>query len=147
MDNRFAPIPMDKVTVDALLALAVQAEQEGNTHLQYDATTAAQWMEEKGLTETTQVAHFGGKPIRKGQKVRVKKGSRILSMHPKFTRENPKVAGRDYIVTVYDVHNGWLGHSWHPHEIDRAVQNQQIVWPGEGSYWCYLDAGQVELVD
>jgi hypothetical protein len=137
---------MPHVNIVTLMTLAEQAEQDGDSRLSHDAFNAARWLEEQRLFERHQVANFGGKNIAKGQRVRIKKGTVIRSMHPRHSRDNPKVAGRDYVVTVYDVYDGWMGSSWHPHEITHAVRNAQIVWPGEGGYWCYVDTALVEIV-
>lgn len=149
------------ITIDHLLNIAVNAESKRKNPandlgrgadytldcLQRDAMTAAQWLEEKGLTEIKQIGNFGGKDLKRGDKVRIKKGTRILSMHPRYTRENPKIARRDYVVTVYDTYQGFVQSHWHSHKIDQAVRNQQVVWPGEGGYWCMVDTSEVEVVE
>lgn len=130
-----------------LLLLACEEEAAGNARQAADAMNAARWLEEEGLSEIHQIGNFGGKDIRKGQKVRIKKGTVILSLHPRYTRDNPKVAGRDYVVTAYDVYQGYIQSHWHPHDRRNAVRNQQVVWPGEGGYWCMVDTALVEIVE
>jgi hypothetical protein len=67
-------------------------------------------------------------------------------MHPKYTRNNPKVAGRDYTVTVHRVDAGYINSHWHSHKRHEAVRNQNVVWAGEGGYWSYADTADVEII-
>lgn len=155
------------VTKDELLEVACQAEaimnaekadhQPGtmlNTRwrdaylVHNQAIAAAQWLEEAGLTAIEQIGPFGEKPIKKGDTVIIKRGAVILSMNPKYTRENPKIARRDYKVVVHDVHSGYISSHWHPHKHDSVEthREQNICWPGDGGYWCYLDTKDVEII-
>lgn len=113
--------------------------------LRDQALNAAQWLEDMGLQERHQVGPFGGKPIAKGQKVRIKMGTVIRSMHPRYDWNNPKVAKRTYAITVYDVHNGTINSHWHDHQVESAARDQEVMWPGEGGYWCYTSSENVEL--
>lgn len=135
------------VHIDHLLELAVQANSDQDHRLVEDAMNAALWMEEQGLAEAHQVGNFGGQHLVKGQKVRIKKGTVIRSMHPRHTRDNPKIAGRDYIITVFDTYTGHVNSHWHPHARRWAVRNHEVLWPGEGGYWCTVDSSLVELVN
>lgn len=113
------------------------------------ALAAAKWLEEGGLTQIEQIGPFGRIDVKKGDVVRIKKGAVILSMHPRHTRDNPKIAKRDYTVTVTSVNEGYIAPSWHRHRRDtrEAHAEQQISWPGEGGYWCYLDTKWVEIIE
>jgi hypothetical protein len=134
------------VTIDSLLDIATAAEQAGDRRAEEQALAGARWLEEQGLDEAKQVGNFGGKTLSRGQKVRIKKGTVILSMHPRYTRDNPKIAARAYPITIHRVDEGYIQSNWHPHRRDQAVRNQQVVWPGEGGYWCYADTADVEVV-
>lgn len=153
------------VTKEELLEIACQAEQTMQAErlpsgtMQTDkwrdayrlhdvAFAAAKWMEEGGLEEVVQIGPFGRLDIKRGDKVRIKKGAVILSMNPKHNRDNPKIAKKDYEVVIHDVNEGWIGTHWHPHKRDSVEvhREQSICWPGEGGYWCYLDTAMVEKV-
>lgn len=150
------------ITKDQLLEIAIDAEQTMNqlrgqpnsaqaftdSRRRYeDALAAAKWLEEGGLTEIEQIGPFGGKSIKKGDQVIIRKGAEILSFHPKH-KDNPKIAGRDYKVVVHRVYEGYMAPGWHPHRRDRheTMHVQQVVWAGEGGYWCHLDTQFVDLV-
>jgi len=110
------------------------------------ALTAARWLEEGGLTEREQIGPFGSKDIKAGDKVRIKAGTVINSMNPKHDRDNPKIARRPYVITVYRVDAGSLNSHWHSHQHAWAVRDQQVCWAGEGGYWCYASTSDVEVV-
>lgn len=133
------------LTVNSLLDTAIAAEQLGDHRVSMEAMAAAEWMELRGVEQIAQIGNFGGQNLRKGDRVRIKKGTVIRSMHPRHSRDNPKVAGRDYVVTLHDVYNGYMPTHYHRHE-SRPFRNQQIVWPGEGGYWCHVDTSLVEIV-
>ena len=133
------------LTIIDLLNLAITVE-ETDARLSREAMTAAEWMEQQGIEEIAQIGNLGGKPdLKKGDRVRIKKGTVIRSMHPRHTRDNPKIAGRDYVVTLHDVYQGYLQSHWHDHDR-KPFRNQEIVWPGEGGYWCHVDTSLVEVV-
>lgn len=101
------------ITRDYLLQLAVSSSEqfEASTdrdertrlfRLSNQAEAALRWMEEEGLEVIPQIGPFGEKDIKKGDRVLIRKGSVITSMHPKH-RHTPKVAGRDYMVAVHNV--------------------------------------------
>lgn len=151
------------ITQEWLLERAVEAEKVMEAHkrpsgtIQSDeymrarrtmdgALTAARWLEEMGLTQRHQVGPFGSLPIVKGQRVRIKAGTVIRTTHPRYDRNNPKIAKRNYTVTVHDVYQGSLNTHWHRHQVEWAARDQEIVWPGEGGYWCYVPTHEVEVV-
>lgn len=109
------------------------------------ARSAIRWMEEGNLTEIEQLGPWGSKNIKKGDQVKIKKGTVIFTTHPRFNRENPKIAGRDYVVEAHDVYEGYIASGWHSHKRHEAVRNQQVVWAGTGGYWCWVDSKDVEL--
>lgn len=134
------------LTIDLLIARATEAEASGDHRTSHLAFAAARWMEEGGLTEVRQIGDFGGQKIAKGQRVRIRKGTIIRTTNPRYSRDNPKVAGRDYVVTAFDTYSGHIQSHWHPHDHRHAVRNSEVVWPGEGGYWCYVDTSEVEVL-
>lgn len=111
-----------------------------------EAEAAIRWMQEANLTEIEQVGPWGSKNIKRGDRVMIRKGAVIRTTHPRWNRDNPKVAGRDYAVEVHDVYEGYIQSNWHSHRRDEAVRNQQVVWAGTGGYWCWVDSKDVELI-
>jgi hypothetical protein len=111
----------------------------------YELEHAIRWMEESKLTEVPQLGKWGSKDIKRGQEVTIRKGAVILSMNPRHTRENPKIAKRSYKVKIHSVMDGYLYADWHSHDRGHANRPQQISWPGEGGYWCYLNTSEVEV--
>lgn len=112
-----------------------------------DAENAAMILEQLGNIEVSQIGPFGSKALGKGTKVRILAGTIISTTHPRYSRENPKVAGRTYTVTLHDKYDGSINSHWHRHEVHAAFRNQQVLWAGEGGYWCWVDSGMVEIVE
>lgn len=151
------------VTLDSLLEIACEAERVINEEagvrpatdrcreafrVREQAMAAAKWLEEGGLTEIEQIGPFGRIDVKRGDTVIVKKGAVINSMNPRYTRDNPKIAKRDYQVKVTSVTDGYIMGQWHSHRRESRETHfeQQISWPGEGGYWCYLDTKYVETL-
>lgn len=151
------------ITKDGLLEMAAQADRDMEANklppgtMQTDtwrqaynrreaALNAARWLEEMGLTERAQVGPFGNIRVQKGDQVRIKAGTIIRTTHPRYDRNNPKIAKRAYKVTVYDVHGGSINTHWHRHQVEWAARDQEITWPGEGGYWCYASTQDIEIV-
>jgi len=111
------------------------------------ARAAIRWLSEGGLTAAEQVGPFGSKNVKRGDKIVIRKGTVIHTTHPRWNRQNPKIAGRDYTVEVHDVYEGHIQSNWHSHKRDQAVRNQQVVWAGTGGYWCWVESKDAELVD
>lgn len=113
--------------------------------------------------------------IKKGDKVQIKKGTRIKSTHPDY---DEKIASKNQIVTVNHLLNGVSLSPLTPDtkyygitreqceermnefraaiqrgekvtEMDFAfhVKNPSVVWAGAGSYWHEVDINEVEKVD
>jgi translation initiation factor RLI1 len=143
-------------TKDTLLDIAIKHHeyadaQEGIMRSQYrrsalQAEAAALILEQTGIASVEQIGPFGSKALGKGTKVRILKGTVIHTTHPRYDRENPKVAGRTYTVTLHDRYDGYINTHWHPHKVNDAYRNQQALWAGEGGYWCWVDTQFVEIV-
>lgn len=131
---------------ERLPAGTLQTEVYRKARIRYDAAmNAARWLEEMNLTERAQVGPFGSKAVVKGDRVRIKAGTIIRTTHPRYDRNNPKVAKRNYTITVYDVYSGSINSHWHRHQVEQAARDQTIVWPGEGGYWCYVSTSDIEV--
>jgi hypothetical protein len=66
-------------------------------------------------------------PFSHGDKVRIRKGAKILTTHPSG---RVRFARRSQIVTV----NHTLG-------------DDTIAWPGTGGYWCDVHVSDVERIE
>lgn len=130
-------------TPDKLLEIAAKAETDYNAgknladnhSLMEAALICARWMEDNGVQEIENIGPFNTHSIRRGDKVRIRKGSTIKSMNGK-TYE----AKVSYTITVHDVYAGWAGYH-HLRETD--VRNAIIVWSGRGGYWKETDINNV----
>ena len=121
--------------------------------------------------------HCSDLPFKRGDKVRVKKGARLFSTHPK--KDGEYNAYRSQIVTIHHTMPGqsygafmirererlWMeakGFGPQLEEMDRLIeenrydelnnfqihtQNPRVVWVGTGSYWVEADINDVEPVD
>lgn len=132
-------------------------EQMDAYRLANQAETCALWLERFGSgAAVEQIGPFGAKKINKGDKIKIKKGAHLYTTHPKYKRNYlpngetyDKIAGKDYIVEVHSVDNGWApepGH-YHDHELHHKVRNQQVHWAGEGGYWFWTDTTNIETFD
>lgn len=78
--------------------------------------------------------YMGENRIRQGDRVRVKKGTLVRSMHPQKPNDwYPFGATR--IIKVFSEPIPGLG------------DDAEIVWPGSGGYWMYAKAKDVEKVE
>ncbi len=116
-------------------------------------------------------------PFKRGDRVRVKKGARLISTHPK--KPEPYQAYRSQVVTVHHTMPGqsyshvtitererhWLeakGYSPELEEMDKLyeeerleewrafrihTQNPRVVWVGTGHYWVEADINDVEPLE
>jgi hypothetical protein len=132
------------------------SEQMDAHRLAEQAETCALWLERFGNGEAVEtIGPFGAKKIESGDVVKVKKGAVLYTTHPKYKRTyNPdgssfdKIAGKDYEVKVHNVDNGWAPgpHQYHDHKLRNEVRNQKVHWAGEGGYWFWTDAQNVEVI-
>ena len=114
-------------------------------------------------------------PVKRGDRVRVRKGAKLISTHPKKGGEYE--AYRSQVVTVHHImpgqsydgiltesQRGWLetkGFSEQLAEMDRLrtedqaawndyrihTKNPRVVWAGTGGYWIEADINDVELAE
>ena len=133
-------------------------EQMDAYNLSQQAETCAIYLDKVlggGMVE--QIGPFGNKGFKRGQKVRIKKGTPLLTMHPRYKERKyledgtpyHKLAGRDYVVTLHSADPGFAKHpnSFHAHELTSAVREERVEWAGESGYWTWCDARFVEPVE
>lgn len=109
-------------------------------------TNALQLMEQLDLDTVPQLGPFGSKPLTKGMKVRVRKGTPIRTTDPRHGHANPKIAAKDYEVILTYVYGGHIDHAWHPHKAASAFTNQHVEWVGSGGYWYRADSQHVDAL-
>lgn len=133
-------------TVDTLLDIAARAERAyfartGSLseayHTMEKALVAAEWMEKNGIEASPYVGPFGEVTLKRGDKVRIKAGSKITSTLKSLNRTTT----RPYTVTIHDVYSGFI----HEHR-GHVVRNPTVVWAGSGGYWCETEVANVEKV-
>jgi hypothetical protein len=76
-------------------------------------------------------------PIQPGNLVKIKKGARVSTTHPKGSYE----CRRSYIFKVHDVYPGYDDSHY-----SGAVRTASVHWVGTGSYWFWTDMENVEKV-
>ena len=74
--------------------------------------------------------------LKKGDKIRIKKGTELKTTHPKGNR----VAGRTYTVTVFDTD------PYVPASMGFPEWAAKVSWVGAGGYWFWTDPANVEKV-
>lgn len=112
--------------------------------LEKQAMNAALWMEANGYKELPHVGCFHDTPLpKKGVRVIVRKGSDICSTGARCRKQ----AGRDYVVTVHDVHDGWISDPTFSNTGEIEVRQAKVEWVGAGGYWCWTDVANVEIVE
>jgi len=88
-------------------------------------------------------------PFKAGDKVRIKKGTVLKSMHPQ--KDNPYEAGRSYTIEVHHVLPGSDKSIFDPDEPEgfrhEPYRNPSVRWPGSGGYWVEADINDVEPVE
>lgn len=72
----------------------------------------------------------------RGDKIRVKKGSEIISTNPKSHRRS---APRNFTVTCFAFDPSFAGADGY------TARASKVTWIGTGGYWCSTDASNVEL--
>lgn len=77
-------------------------------------------------------------PIKKGDKVVIKKGTIIKNVH-----HGDQPAGRTYTITVDHVLPGQDAHRMYHDTNKYGFTNPRIVWPGKGGYWSSVDINEV----
>lgn len=82
-------------------------------------------------------------PIKRGDKVRVPKGTFIRTTHPQ--RENGP-SKRTQTVTINHILNGTDEHKGYHGEWQYRT-NPSVVWAGTGGYWCEADINDVEQIN
>lgn len=80
-------------------------------------------------------------PIKRGDKVRIPKGTEIRSMGRKGTHK----AGRAQTIIVNHMCTGSTSLPFQgPPE---HFSNPKVIWPGSGGYWSEADINDVELIE
>jgi hypothetical protein len=142
-------------TPDYLLDIAVQAEadyraastpqERGPLWTRRDwALLCAEWLETQPVKAMTAIGPFGEIAFKAGQRVRVKKGAMIHSLHPQ--RKAPYPAGATYTVTLHHVFAGYVHDQSNCFRRDIVVQQPKVEWAGAGGYWCWTDPDNVEAI-
>lgn len=80
-------------------------------------------------------------PIKKGDKVRIPKGTEIRSMGAKGTHKS----GRAQTITVNHMCTGSTNRLFN--DEAEHLSNPKVIWPGSGGYWSEADINDVELVE
>lgn len=138
-------------TVAKLLDIAIAAEAAKDRVTVEHALACASWMEEHGYTGDAAlnfVGPFGELPkLKRGDKVRVKKGALIWTTHPSVRKEvggdNHKRAGKTHTVTVDRMSPGH-GTALRRGEIE--IRNPTVTWAGPGGYWCEVSLNDIEVL-
>ena len=118
---------------------------------------AARYMEHFGIKERAHVGPFGNLNVKKGQRVRIKKGAPLFNMGPTPAERAHKeehgchrFAQKNYTVVVSQNYQGWCaGHGfeyisekyWHEN-----LRDQTIEWAGTGGYWTWTSPEWVEII-
>jgi len=148
-------------TPESLLAIAAEAEaryqallaehppgtinQERNDayDLAEKALVCAEWLERSGRGSLAYVGPFGTLPFGRGSRVRIRKGAIIRSTKPGTPREGVP-AKTTHVVTVHDIHCGFAS-TWGSLGEEK-VRQPAVNWAGDGGYWRWVDANDVEVV-
>lgn len=75
-------------------------------------------------------------PIRKGDKVKIRKGVMVHSMKD----GERKPAGRTYWITVHHILQG----AHYPEKGEMVIQNPEVRWSGSGGYWNSVDINNIK---
>lgn len=81
-------------------------------------------------------------PIKRGDKVRIPKGTMVRSMK---NHNEARPAGRSFVVTVHSMACGQNAHVYRGETV--AAVDPAVVWPGTGGYWCECSINDVEKVE
>lgn len=128
-------------TPEKLLSLGVafeaQGGYEGRKWAEY-AELCAVYMETQKIKSAKYIGPFGDPGIKKGDRVRITRGSRITG-----TGGGNGYAAKSYVITVFDVNDG---HVFVDNDGKIACRNPEICFVRSGSYWGYVSARDVEKV-
>ena len=80
---------------------------------------------------------------KKGEKVRIPKGTIITGTFPEGTKE----AGRSYVVTVFDVDPAYPAVLTHSGSELYPGREAQVTWPGTGGYWHHARVSDIEFIE
>ena len=138
-------------TPDALLDIAIQAEADvkaaqasgGSVYPHYrraqEAMVCAEWLDAQPVKVTPFVGSFGDVHYSRGDRVRIKHNSMIHSTNPTRRHRASKIS---YMVNVFFFFEGWVNTS--ARRDDELVRQPRVDWVGQGGYWCWTDAQNVE---
>lgn len=105
------------------------------------ASICADWMEAQEIESAMHVGPFHGTMPKKGERVRIKRGSLVRSTHPSFTSDG-KVSEREQVVVVHQVYAGYFDHGHRPAYIHQG----EVHWAGTNGYWRWTNLSNVEIV-
>ena len=140
--------------IDTLLDIAIEADATYKSATDPDirreayfrkeqAMMCSQWMQDNNILSMPIIGPFGDHPqYKRGDKVRIKKGAHIFSMHPKKSRYQ---AGTTHTVTVFDMHKGTV-YPGTRRSNEIILHQPRVMWAGTGGYWCETGVENVELV-
>lgn len=109
------------------------------------ALECAQWMEGRGIAVLAHVGPFHSFVPKRGDRVRIKKGSIVFSTAPGIDRQGV-VTQRAQLVTVHDADRGYFSSDGYRGSDGDRLRQGQVRWAGAGGYWRWTDLNNVELV-
>ena len=146
-------------TVEGFMNIATEAERVYLARLeQYPAGTvdrirndarktmdtallAADYMEKNGIETANGIGSFNCLKLKKGMKVRIKKGAVYTSMNPSLAGSQVNKLNR--VITIHNVYEGYIPFpaGSYPH------RNPSITWAGAGGYWCETEINNIEIIE
>ena len=113
------------------------------------ALACAVWMETSGHAELSHVGTFGQVNVVRGQRVRIKRGALVHSLHPSLPRD--VVLERAQVVNLHFVDPGFVDPEGMRMRRGREesfslVRQPRVTWSGTGGYWRSTDLTNVEVI-
>lgn len=108
------------------------------------ALRCAEWLEAAGLAEARFVGPFGAETFQTGERVILRKGSRVFGSGPQIPREG-LVLTRAQRVSLHRYDPGYCAE--YPQGESFDFRQAQVHWAGAGGYWRWTDANNVDRKD
>ena len=120
--------------------------EERNLARQESATlmACAEWMMDNNIDQMANVGPLIGTPVKKGQRVRVRKGAKVTG-----TFQGGKegiILARSQVVTVHALDKGYLNFLEGRDRKSPKMVQSRVVWAGSGGYWRYAELNDVEVL-
>lgn len=137
----------------ALLALHPPGTVHDGRNQAYDemerARLCADWLEVHGIDNVADVGPFMTTELKRGDRVRIRKGARVFGTGSGIPREGEVIA-RARVVEVRDFYRGYInrnvGEKWRDGREAPHIVQGRIHWSGTNGYWRWTDIENVELV-